>query len=175
MLNSGLPIQNSRTVREERARNKDAIIRSAWRRRAWWSPHSARIGPSPDSPEAIRVSRLPSFTWQFIYILDSGRVIVRTNLRRCSERRVHSIVTKFEVRDGNPVLVREPQMDFVDDALGHALGCWFTTRMRRASSRTIADQLLASLTAASTKRRNEAGRWWTWRRIGSTSSLSKQN
>ena len=29
-----------------------------------------------------------------------------------------SIVTKFEIRDGRPVLVREPRLDFIDDHEG---------------------------------------------------------
>jgi len=33
-----------------------------------------------------------------------------------------SIVTKYEVRDGKPVLVREPTMDFIDDREGKPVG-----------------------------------------------------
>jgi phosphoserine phosphatase len=33
-----------------------------------------------------------------------------------------SIVTKFEVRDGRPVLVREPKLDFIDDGEGKPVG-----------------------------------------------------
>jgi phosphoserine phosphatase len=33
-----------------------------------------------------------------------------------------SIVTKFEVREGRPVLVREPKMDFIDDHEGKPVG-----------------------------------------------------
>jgi len=33
-----------------------------------------------------------------------------------------SIVTKFELRDGKPVLVREPKMDFIDDKEGKVIG-----------------------------------------------------
>jgi phosphoserine phosphatase len=33
-----------------------------------------------------------------------------------------SIVTKFEVRDGGPVLVREPKLDFIDDGPGKPVG-----------------------------------------------------
>jgi phosphoserine phosphatase len=33
-----------------------------------------------------------------------------------------SIVTKFEVRDGKPVLVREPKLDFIDDNEGKPVG-----------------------------------------------------
>jgi phosphoserine phosphatase len=33
-----------------------------------------------------------------------------------------SIVTKFEVRDGRPVLVREPKLDFIDDGPGKPVG-----------------------------------------------------
>jgi phosphoglycolate phosphatase-like HAD superfamily hydrolase len=33
-----------------------------------------------------------------------------------------SIVTKFEVRDGRPVLVREPELDFFDDGPGKPVG-----------------------------------------------------
>ena len=33
-----------------------------------------------------------------------------------------SIVTKFEVRDGRPVLVREPKLDFLDDQEGKPVG-----------------------------------------------------
>ena len=33
-----------------------------------------------------------------------------------------SIVTKFEIRDGQPVLVREPKVDFIDDKEGKVIG-----------------------------------------------------
>src|SRR5208283_3137033 len=33
-----------------------------------------------------------------------------------------SIVTKFEVRDGRPVLVREPKVDFINDQDGKPVG-----------------------------------------------------
>ena len=93
-----------------------------------------------------------------------------------------SIVTKFEVRDGRPVLVREPKLDFIDDGPGKPVGIqkFIGRRPIAAFGNSDGDLQMLQWTAAGQGsrfmflvRHTDAEREWTYDRQSPIGRLDK--
>jgi len=93
-----------------------------------------------------------------------------------------SIVTKFEMRDGKPVLARLPQVDFVDDGPGKPVGIQMRIGRRplAAFGNSDGDLQMLQWTAAGAGPRfclyvhhTDAAREWAYDREGSIGRLDK--
>ncbi len=93
-----------------------------------------------------------------------------------------SIVTKFEVRDGGPVLVREPKLDFIDDGPGKPVGIqkFIGRRPIAAFGNSDGDLQMLQWTAAGEGRRfmllvhhTDAEREWAYDRQSFVGRLDK--
>jgi len=93
-----------------------------------------------------------------------------------------SIVTKFELRDGKPVLVREPKVEFVDDGPGKPVGInrFIGRRPVFAFGNSDGDQQMLEWTAAGDGPRfmglvhhTDAAREWAYDRTSHVGRLDK--
>ena len=93
-----------------------------------------------------------------------------------------SIVTKFEVRDGRPLLVREPKLDFIDDGPGKPVGIqkFIGRRPIAAFGNSDGDLQMLQWTAAGQGprfmflvRHTDAEREWTYDRQSPIGRLDK--